>query len=102
MAQSAEEVRERSRESLRRSEEGNASLSRLTEGVGMVETTVRGIADSVGQFVSSTVAINHITGQVKEIADQTNLLALNAAIEAARSLESLAEEQQGTVGRFRT
>jgi methyl-accepting chemotaxis protein len=87
VAQSAEDVRERSRESLRRSEEGNASLSRLTEGVSMVETTVRGIADSVGLFVASTEAITHITGQVKEIADQTNLLALNAAIEAARAGE---------------
>jgi methyl-accepting chemotaxis protein len=87
VAQSAEDVRELSRESLRRSEEGNASLSRLTAGVGMVEATVRGIADSVGHFVTSTEAITHITGQVKEIADQTNLLALNAAIEAARAGE---------------
>ena len=87
VAQSAEDVRKRSQESLRRSEEGNASLARLSEGVGMVETTVRGIADSVGQFVASTQAITQITGQVKEIADQTNLLALNAAIEAARAGE---------------
>ena len=87
VAQSAEEVRVRSHESLRRSEEGNASLGRLSEGVNMVESTVRGIADSVGQFVSSTEAITHITRQVKEIADQTNLLALNAAIEAARAGE---------------
>ena len=48
---------------------------------------MRAIADSVNQFVSSTAAITHITGQVKEIADQTNLLALNAAIEAARAGE---------------
>ena len=87
VAQSAEEVRQRSQESLRRSEEGNASLEQLSQGVGMVETTVRGIADSVGQFVASTSAITRITGQVKEIADQTNLLALNAAIEAARAGE---------------
>jgi methyl-accepting chemotaxis protein len=53
----------------------------------MVEATVRVIADSVGNFVSSTAAINNITAQVKEIADQTNLLALNAAIEAARAGE---------------
>ncbi|MCK9283938.1 MAG: methyl-accepting chemotaxis protein [Rhodocyclaceae bacterium] len=87
IAGSATEVREQSHESLRRSEEGHASLARLNEGVGMVESTVRGISDSVGQFVASTQAITHITGQVKEIADQTNLLALNAAIEAARAGE---------------
>jgi methyl-accepting chemotaxis protein len=87
VAQSAEEVREHSRESLRRSDAGTASLSRLRGGVSQVETTVRGIADSVGQFVLSTEAITHITAQVKELADQTNLLALNAAIEAARAGE---------------
>ncbi len=87
VAQSAEKVREQSQESLRRSGEGNASLAKLTEGVGMVESTVRGIADSVGEFVASAEAITHITAQVKEIADQTNLLALNAAIEAARAGE---------------
>ncbi|MFA7269765.1 MAG: methyl-accepting chemotaxis protein [Sterolibacterium sp.] len=87
VAQSADTVRERSHESLRRSEEGNASLSRLSDGVGMVESTVKQIADSVGQFVLSTEAITNMTRQVKDIADQTNLLALNAAIEAARAGE---------------
>ena len=87
VAGSAEDVRAQSQESLRRSGEGNVSLASLTESVGMVESTVRGIADSVGEFVHSTEAISHITSQVKEIADQTNLLALNAAIEAARAGE---------------
>jgi methyl-accepting chemotaxis protein len=87
VAQHAGQVRERSRESLRRSDEGKVSLSQLTDAVGIVESTVRDIAGSVGNFVSSTEAINHITSQVKEIADQTNLLALNAAIEAARAGE---------------
>ncbi|MBD5804620.1 putative methyl-accepting chemotaxis protein YoaH [Azoarcus sp. Aa7] len=87
VARSAEEVRQLSRESLRRSDEGNSSLTTLDERVGMVETTVRGIADSVGEFVSSTKAITHITSEVKELAEQTNLLALNAAIEAARAGE---------------
>jgi methyl-accepting chemotaxis protein len=87
VAVSAEEVRQQSHESLRRSEEGALSLKTLTEKVGLVETTVQGIANSVGHFVASADAIMHITGQVKEIADQTNLLALNAAIEAARAGE---------------
>ncbi|MGE5493123.1 MAG: methyl-accepting chemotaxis protein [Actinomycetota bacterium] len=85
---SAEEVRKLSHESLRRSEQGNANLVRLSEGVETMERTVRGIADSVTQFVSSTAAIAHITGEVKAIAEQTNLLALNAAIEAARAGEA--------------
>jgi methyl-accepting chemotaxis protein len=88
VASSAEDVRSLSRESQRRSDEGNASLQQLELGVGMVESTVRGIADSVHQFVASTTTITHMTGEVKEIADQTNLLALNAAIEAARAGEA--------------
>jgi methyl-accepting chemotaxis protein len=87
IAQSTEEVHEQSRDSLRRSHDGNVSLSRLIGEVTVVETTVREIADSVREFVDSTVAITNMTREVKDIADQTNLLALNAAIEAARAGE---------------
>ncbi|OHC67562.1 MAG: chemotaxis protein [Rhodocyclales bacterium RIFCSPLOWO2_02_FULL_63_24] len=87
IAQGMERVHEQSRESLRRSGEGNESLSRLIGEVGQVENTVQEIADSVTQFVKSTESITHMTRQVKDIADQTNLLALNAAIEAARAGE---------------
>lgn len=87
IAQSTETVHEQSRDSLRRSEEGNVSLSRLIGEVAVVEDTVGEIAQSVQQFVDSTVAITQMTREVKDIADQTNLLALNAAIEAARAGE---------------
>ena len=87
IATSTEAVHEQSRESLRRSQEGNASLNQLIGEVGAVESTVREVADSVQRFVDSTVAINKMTREVKDIADQTNLLALNAAIEAARAGE---------------
>jgi methyl-accepting chemotaxis protein len=80
-------VHEQSRESERRSAEGNQSLSHLIGDVGMVEQTVKQIADAVVQFVTSTEAITNMTREVKDIADQTNLLALNAAIEAARAGE---------------
>jgi len=87
IAHSTEEVHEQSRESLRRSGQGNESLSRLIGQIAVVESTVREIADSVSQFVDSTVAITRMTKEVRDIADQTNLLALNAAIEAARAGE---------------
>ena len=87
IAQSTENVHERSRESLRRSEEGNESLSHLIGEVSMVETTVQQIAEATIQFMHSSEKITHMTRQVKDIADQTNLLALNAAIEAARAGE---------------
>ena len=87
IAQSTENVHEQSRESLKRSEEGNISLSKLIGEITVVETTVTGIAESVREFVESTIAINNMTREVRDIADQTNLLALNAAIEAARAGE---------------
>jgi methyl-accepting chemotaxis protein len=87
IAQSTEGVHEQSRESLRRSHEGNASVDKLIKEIAMVESTVKGIATSVREFVDSTVAITNMTKEVRDIADQTNLLALNAAIEAARAGE---------------
>ena len=87
IAHSTERVHEQSRESERRSAEGNQSLSKLIGEVGLVENTVKQIAESVNQFVTSTAAITNMTREVKDIADQTNLLALNAAIEAARAGE---------------
>ena len=87
IADSTERVHVQSRESERRSAQGNESLSELIGEVSIVEETVREIADSVTQFVSSTAAITNMTREVKDIADQTNLLALNAAIEAARAGE---------------
>jgi methyl-accepting chemotaxis protein len=87
IAQSTESVHEQSRESLRRSHEGNVSLSKLIGEIAVVESTVKGIASAVREFVDSTVAITNMTKEVRDIADQTNLLALNAAIEAARAGE---------------
>lgn len=85
IAQSTDGVREQSKESERRSHEGSDSLRNLIDEVGTVESTVRQIAQSVGEFVVSMTAITDMTKEVRDIADQTNLLALNAAIEAARA-----------------
>jgi methyl-accepting chemotaxis protein len=84
---STEHVHEQSRESLARTVEGNVSVSQLIGSMAEVETTVRQLADAVGEFVHSADSIANITKEVKGIADQTNLLALNAAIEAARAGE---------------
>ena len=87
IARSAESVHRLSRESLSRTGEGNASLEKLMNEVRAVEFAVKGIAESVNQFLNSTEAISAMTREVKDIAEQTNLLALNAAIEAARAGE---------------
>ncbi len=87
IASSTEGVRERSRESLARSQEGKSSLSQLIGEVSQVQEAVRHMAESVSAFVDSTKSITTMTQEVREIAEQTNLLALNAAIEAARAGE---------------
>lgn len=87
IALSAESVHKLSRESLSRTEEGNASLEKLMGEVRAVEYAVKAIAESVSEFLNSTEAISAMTREVKDIAEQTNLLALNAAIEAARAGE---------------
>jgi len=87
IAGSTEEVRERSRDSLTRSREGQQTLAQLIGEVGQVEEAVKHMADAAGAFVQSTSSITDMTREVREIAEQTNLLALNAAIEAARAGE---------------
>ncbi|ENO89183.1 methyl-accepting chemotaxis protein [Thauera linaloolentis] len=87
IADSAAEVRERSHASLTRSREGEQSLRQLIGEMGQIESAVRQMAATVGDFVESTQAISRMTREVREIAEQTNLLALNAAIEAARAGE---------------
>ena len=87
IADSTAEVRERSHDSLARSREGQQSLQQLMGEVGQVESAVRQMAATVGDFVESMQAISRMTREVREIAEQTNLLALNAAIEAARAGE---------------
>ncbi|ATE62002.1 methyl-accepting chemotaxis protein [Thauera sinica] len=87
IADSTEAVRERSHDSLARSEEAQRSLRQLIGEVGEVGTAVQQMAAAVGDFVESTEAITRMTQEVREIAEQTNLLALNAAIEAARAGE---------------
>ena len=87
VADSAEEVRKVSNESLDRTGKGIEGLSDLNTRFKGLEGDVEAIADSVRLFVESTNSITAMTQQVSAIADQTNLLALNAAIEAARAGE---------------
>ncbi|MCK9202361.1 MAG: methyl-accepting chemotaxis protein, partial [Gallionella sp.] len=87
VADSTEEVRRLSGDSLARTREGNESAAGMIREVRRVEETVKQVAASVEEFVQSTRSIAGMTKQVRGIADQTNLLALNAAIEAARAGE---------------
>ena len=87
VSDSAIEVDQLSKESLRLTRHGNETLSELVGEIDVTESAVKEIASSVQDFVNSTSAITNMTKQVKDIAEQTNLLALNAAIEAARAGE---------------
>jgi methyl-accepting chemotaxis protein len=80
-------VHEEARQSAANSQSGNESISSLMGEIDSVESSVRGMAESVEKFVDNAQAITQITREVRDIADQTNLLALNAAIEAARAGE---------------
>ncbi len=87
VADSSEEVRQLSNDSMAHTQRGNESLTELTAEMGQLKSTVEEIASSVNEFVRHTQTITNMTQQVKDIAEQTNLLALNAAIEAARAGE---------------
>ncbi|GAB1460570.1 methyl-accepting chemotaxis protein [Thauera sp.] len=87
VAESADVVHRQSLDSVSNSTEGHRKVAQLAVEIRRIRNTVDGIAHAVEEFVSSTSAITHLTGEVRDIADQTNLLALNAAIEAARAGE---------------
>ena len=87
IARNAEEAASESANSLEQTRHGNEALAKLVGEMDAVESAVRMMADTVGEFVHSTQMITDLTSKMKDIADQTNLLALNAAIEAARAGE---------------
>ena len=87
VADTAQDVHRQARESVDKSQEGNAAVTRLADEIQEIARIMGEIAHKVGDFVASTQSISGLTQEVKEIADQTNLLALNAAIEAARAGE---------------
>lgn len=87
VAESADEVRKLSEQSLQQTQQGNESAGVMTLEIASIEKAVNQIAASVGEFVQSARTIASMTKQVRDIAEQTNLLALNAAIEAARAGE---------------
>jgi methyl-accepting chemotaxis protein len=87
VADSIQQVRTTSNESLGQTHTANETISKMVGEIDMVETSVNTIASSTRAFIQSTSLISQMTQEVRDIANQTNLLALNAAIEAARAGE---------------
>jgi methyl-accepting chemotaxis protein len=87
VVEATKQVAQLSHESLIRAKSGQQNLQQMIGEISLVETAVKQMADSVGEFIQSSQSITNMTQQVRDIAEQTNLLALNAAIEAARAGE---------------
>lgn len=66
---------------------GGKVVRRAVDGMGAIDTAVRGAAELITDLGRRSAEIGKIVELIEDIADQTNLLALNAAIEAARAGE---------------
>lgn len=75
------------RDSVRATEEGQASVVSTVESMGGIRTKVQTIAQNILVLSEQSQQIGDIIATVNELAEQSNLLALNAAIEAARAGE---------------
>lgn len=83
----ADQISNESAEGAAKTRQGLSEAARLLRQAEVIGQVMGEIDMAAKAFVESTVAINQLTTQVREIAEQTNLLALNAAIEAARAGE---------------
>jgi len=80
-------VAEMSRESVRATEEGQASVASSVNSMAGIRTRVETIAQNILALSQQSQKIGDIIATVNELAEQSNLLALNASIEAARAGE---------------
>ncbi len=66
---------------------GLTTMERATNGLNLINTSIRSSAEIIDVLGESASEIGKIIEVIEELADQTNLLSLNAAIEAARAGE---------------
>ncbi len=86
-SQRSTQVASLARDSVRATEEGQASVASTVEGMTGIRTKVQGIARNILALSEQSQQIGDIIATVNDLAEQSNLLALNAAIEAARAGE---------------
>jgi len=86
-SQRSSQVAGLARDSVRASEEGQASVASTVESMGSIRIRVQTIAQNILALSEQSQQIGNIITTVNELAEQSNLLALNAAIEAARAGE---------------
>lgn len=87
IAQIATKLNEMARRSSDAVVEGRSAMSKASEGMGDIRTTMEDNAKLIQALGLRAESIGKIIGVITDIATQTNLLALNAAIEAARAGE---------------
>ncbi len=81
------EVHERFQDTHRMSQEGVASINKLSQSAKLLEKTRDDVAVATDKLNRSVQEAKEILSLIRSVTDQTNLLALNASIEAARAGE---------------
>lgn len=88
LSQSSTEVKDISKQSIGKAEEGKNKLDLVIENIKQIERSVKISTDNILDFSNKSKQISEIAATISQIAKQTNMLSLNAAIEAARAGES--------------
>jgi aerotaxis receptor len=88
VAMNAARTAESCQEANELSEDGKATLSRVTIAIHKLAENIENAANVILKLKDSSERIGSVTEVIGGIAEQTNLLALNAAIEAARAGET--------------
>lgn len=87
VAESSSSIAELTQKSAEQSEEGNESIQKAVQQMGLINNVVDNTADVIQSLGKKLEEIGKFIDVITDISSQTNLLALNAAIEAARAGE---------------
>ena len=83
--QEAHKVSHEAQEAAQVSEEGTQATQETVQGMMLIETQMKKIAQSIVLLSQQSQSISNIMITVNDLAEQSNMLAVNAAIQAARA-----------------